>query len=1223
MSQLLDWFSNLEPAEKSSAMAIIDDCSFLHFYIDLMRNEHQQQQSSYGYSHALFMKDYLSTLFEKARIHRKSISKWDESRGYQKSFDIDLAEAKILGTDTVLLSFLNVGQTVGIDKSDFSDPFLLSLHHSTSSISSSSRSSKGCDSSLSSKGGRGDSSSLSASVESISYPIEESIGSRTARNGASLFDIKLGLQSAVSSLFNTAVLNVANKLDSQHTNHPRSSNCKISSSTVSDGLEGGMEIQLDRQIIKEPGKDHFEIAMELNRSIAISFATSGTGTFDCLFLMRPITEDSSKLLEIFRILSNGLMFSDSPSPAEVKAVISGKVLPYTGWLSNMLTVGSKAGVSSVPVPYYMMLLSRIELSIWSAYFSSLGRVKSFSDPTPSWDSDVPEGSYQSILLLPRSNRHMKAKTSNLEQTPIRNSLRVLERSSLYSLASSSVMLTLGCIIEEYKQLWRVLHKGENLKILNLFPVAKAFYSDSRNSRGRPEGIVDRLVLCPLSWIVETEGAELDARRAFNYLEMVAQGANCDDSNDSSSSGSGCAKVSSSDSVSAERLNCGPPISGISETFLDTARPGLIRFNECTKRTGAMQSSTFSAVEEGVGNSPALRGANTRSAVIPLGLSKRNVTHLTTEQVAKELKQPQPPPLCKLLNSAVMKTSVSFGIEIEIERNDEEIKEKHRLKKMMINKEVELDRKVKEQKVLSPTISTSPLIPTADITATEIIFTKNTNDPASKSKKNKKKSKSTALTTEKEDLSIDTLRVEVSMESESKHCDTVLAKENCLLRSQDIGQMCDHWAESSETRTGTFMSVANTKLPPTDAVDAADTSALPIVLADKSAPFLLPPLLLHEHRSPTTSEPDTHFMTEQQEKPAAYSNANDPSELERRNNDSDESFQLVQSKSRRLSSKQLKQHTLSNLPSNPDISQLMPRNTIALSGGDKVALPVPSEIKGSNDIIEMLKIRNDTSVTTDATESILPLEITFGSFFTGAKPTDLIQMTSECSGNQLDTLSNAHDSICNISKPSGAFISAVPLSLSLPSTTTMIAGTPTNRAGQASGECFRSPQSSFLRDDKLPPRRTHPDDERLPPSSSNMLFPSEEHTTSGQKNRKAVSQTDVAESQALTGYEVRSRNGSGKYIYNSSPSYEDTSSVTYYPSSDPNYSHPSDPRSNTTRHAVSMRRSAPYREVGSGNGGGRGSKELIEWKTKATSLRIQKTLTKNIRSFSNVSRLFSS
>jgi hypothetical protein len=475
---MLSWFEDLEASERSSAMAIVDDRAFVKFYTLLLREEQQQQQQDLP-SHALFMKDYLDSLFEKAKV--------GSPRNISHGNKFILDEMKIGGADNAadatLLSYLSASYINSGDSSDFTDPYyfdLCTLSETTGVRKNISSSSK--KSSSSNYSGNKSSLALQISVEGSligKSELEPELKSEPKSQGNGM----IGLESAITSFCDTAIVNVVNKLSNEDNERERR---KI----------------LEIKKRKESEYEHFSISTTMHSVLAVSFATSATDAFDCLFFLRPATEDYTRLIEIFHVLSNGMMFSRCPSVEEVKQNLTSKRVPMTSWLADMLQEGS-------PVPYYMLLLSRIELSIWSTYYNVMGYT-GYTGGVTSINTNV--GTSNNIMMLPRIKRDKISKVfSN------RNTLRVLELSPLTRVSSTAVMLSLGCIAEEFKIFWRTLSKHNKAKILNLFPIAKTFYSVSNNPRGRSESIVDRLILCPLEWLNDDE-AEKDVRNAYRYVK---------------------------------------------------------------------------------------------------------------------------------------------------------------------------------------------------------------------------------------------------------------------------------------------------------------------------------------------------------------------------------------------------------------------------------------------------------------------------------------------------------------------------------------------------------------------------------------------------------------------------------------------------------------------------------------------------------------------------------
>jgi hypothetical protein len=611
MTDLLRWFHNLEFAERSSVTAVVDDGNFLSFYMNLLRDEYQQPNDDKN--HALFMADYLCALFERAKKGKSS------SSTSEHSLEIQEASNSTAGTDGLvnessLLSFLNTGRISGIDTSDFDDPYVLSFCSDLGALKTDS-----------------DANLLAISprvpaVEPLKRLESESFQTPAARNEfTETMARRQGVQSAISDLMNTAVLNVANKLGNQRQ--------VVITDRIQRIDENRTVQQSDTPVAGGKAEiDHFVVAANLHSSISVSFATSGTDSFDCLFLMRPVTEDSKHLIENFLLLSRGQMFSNRPTPQYVKAALSGKSLPMMSWLADCLSPPFNS-TRSCAVPYYMLLLSRIELAMWSAFFSVCENKGSETASTLSgidaeFDGEV--GSFSNIALLPRSVRQGGKNSTPVAAAPVRNSLRVLERSTLYRLSCTAVMLSLGCITEEWKAVWRMLPTADLLRIVSEHPRLKVFYSNPKNIRGRSETIVDRLVLCPLAWVMnlaDERRAKCTYRRLEATISSITAGSN--------------------NSYNGDHVHTsGDALTGTSELRVaEKTRAGLVKFDETGKRTGAIphtsgHTHTQPEVEAEVAapaevEVEAVAGAVARPVVRPeegarhrgsaLGLTKRTVT----------------------------------------------------------------------------------------------------------------------------------------------------------------------------------------------------------------------------------------------------------------------------------------------------------------------------------------------------------------------------------------------------------------------------------------------------------------------------------------------------------------------------------------------------------------------------------------------------------------------
>lgn len=621
MTDILRWFHNLEFAERSSVTAIVDDGNFLSFYMNLLRDEYQQPNDDKN--HALFMADYLSALFERARSRKSSPSANEccvETQQTSNSTDG-------LSNESSLLSFLNSGRISGNDMSDFDDPYVQFFCSDLGVLKT---------------GGDTNLSAISPSIQAVESL--KCLGSRIPIVRKDLTETmarKQGVQLAISDLMKTAVLNVANKLGNQR------------QVVIADRLQRIDEIRkVQQNDTVLPGEkaelDHFAVAANLHSSISVSFATSGSDSFDCLFLMRPATEDSNCLIEKFLLLSRGQMFSNRPTPQYVKAALSGKSLPMMSWLADCLSPPFNSTRSSA-VPYYMLLLSRIELAMWSAFFSvcenkGSGAASAHAGIDAEFDGEV--GSFSNIALLPRSVRQSGKNSAIVAVAPVRNSLRVLERSTLYQLSCTAVMLSLGCITEEWKAVWRILPTADLLRIVSEHPRLKVFYSNPRNGRGRSETIVDRLVLCPLAWVInlaDERRAKCTYRRLESAISSITAGSN--------------------NYYNGDQINSSAESLSYELRVAEKSCAGLVKFDETAKRTGAVphtighteaEASAELAVEAVEGAVVRLVGrpeVGARHRGSALGLTKRTVTRPPPVTPAAPVPMPLlVPPLANVISA---------------------------------------------------------------------------------------------------------------------------------------------------------------------------------------------------------------------------------------------------------------------------------------------------------------------------------------------------------------------------------------------------------------------------------------------------------------------------------------------------------------------------------------------------------------------------------------------
>ena len=594
MADLIRWFHELEPVERTAAMAVIDDEKFVTFYMNILRDEHHQSKS--GASHALFMIDYLEILYDNAS-RKKPISSKDKFGNFLDYGVEQSAERPSSANDPSLLSFLSSGRVTGSDTSDFDDPYCIPFI-AQDNLSRLPNCSIGCrDTEITT------SSSAYSPSGDRGTPTDNSECSKACAKNSGLLSI---LSKHAEALFPQTDGKLENKfliIDSSH--------------------DKKRTVKEEEPPHRTNGclNDNFALAADLHQAATTSFATSGSGSFDSLFIMRPATEDSHRLVEIFEELSDCRMFSIRPSFQDIMDTFSSsnKSLPMMSWVTEILRP-KEIGIGPSPVTYYTILLSRIELSLWHTFYISTG----YHTPSPSsaippvhGNTDVDDefnavvGSFNSVTLLPRTRSSKKSKNSapvKAVLAPVRNSMVVLERSSLQQLSCAAVMLSLGCIIEEHKASWRVMSKTDMLAIISHFPAASTFYSNPKNNRGRSETVVDRLVLCPLLWITDAV-AEQEVKGAYRHLEAVVAGSSRN--SNSSNSSWGPQAMDYADLTGMPRL-------------------GIKTFDENASRTGAMgfihptQSSSGSSFKEALteGAGEATQSRTTSKASI--GLSKRNV-----------------------------------------------------------------------------------------------------------------------------------------------------------------------------------------------------------------------------------------------------------------------------------------------------------------------------------------------------------------------------------------------------------------------------------------------------------------------------------------------------------------------------------------------------------------------------------------------------------------------
>ena len=1217
MAELLQWFHNLEPAERSSAMAIVDDRHFLSFYIDLMRHEHTERELSNSNSSALFMKDYLLTLYERSKAGKHYRSD-QGSATFQEHTSNESSEDISSNHSALLLSFLNSDRLRGTDSSDFTDPFQLPCLLPGNSILKSNVTL----------------SKLSATNDVCSRGSVKPFGDTTSSN------LKLGLQSAITALFDTAVLNVVQKLGSQGQHSSATTGLVLPRATAAEPVLSDL---LGHEI------NNKDISIELHKGIAVSFATGGSGGLDCLFFMRPLTEDSYKLVQMFSDLSNGRMFNQSPSKAQVKSAVSSRSLFLAGWLDDVLTTGSNKGSSAVP--YYLLLLSRVELSMWSAYYSCSSNsinISGLGSVTDGYE-DIPTANYKSVPLLPRSSKHDRRTAPSSVLPPIRNSLRVLERSALYFHASTSVMLTLGCIIEEQKLQWRSLSTENRLRILDCFPKAKAFYSNSENPRGRPESIVDRLILCPIDWIAAEAavGAEADVVRAFRSLEAIAHSASNGYGSSSYSSSTILGGSSNEDSKNSlvrhpesKSLSHVDIMSGVS----DGNRPVFIKFNKEAKRTGAVHILSEMSGNDSTSSTTGVEQIDrsvvtTRSTGTPLGLSARKRT------------QPTPTTPIPARHTAIVQSESS---KVESSNEEEKIvvgtEEENQTAQVMAKATTSFKIKLDEDKDKDKRSDLDPIaVPAITPAAETSVMT------ASKIKRNKKKIKSIAQAAAKElsSMAENTISEEIIHAS---HIDaSICADVSGGNRVSDSGRHM----ELEDVCVGSMsLSQKNEDNSP-EFVELADT-AMPFILRNGISSPVLDKVQQLQHPlgvidSHPANQPDTvysppadialNLLTDLQYAGdqavaskiiSASLSAEGVVLLDRQR---EESVQLVLSRNEKDSRQANYLEGDSTNLVLPTAGDSLPPDAAVHATGEcsshpeeaSISLPAESLVVVSGSGVRVksreLRIEVPLGLTVGNENEDLHPAITFGSFDSieikhthpsaqlipegGVTPRSLVVVA--VAGGPVNVTGSTIESTPSLSVKS--IHSSYPASPVNPSA--LLARQLGRARAVTSIEDVSTERSGSInvltdRDDRLPIRPPLPAalTRRLNRSYSQSSFAGE--FTAPNVRGKPGSRFEAAENYVgdirfvdeAVDHDFRCSSGSYSAFGDSN------GNITDYPYNDSIQNIPDQ------RAGKSLRRTAAYRDGSSGSG--RGVREQTEWKAKTALSRLQKILTRNIRSFNNVS-----
>ena len=264
---MLAWFQTLSPGEKCAALAIVDDPTFIRFYIGLihMENDARDQGVTQGsYIHAKFAIEYLEREFEQAKSATRKNRQKNGGGNTSDVLKFKQEHSKLSPMTPSWDSILDSARIypAEIDSpTEFEDPF-----DSCEPIS------------------------LSLGTKN-SKPQTDSLISHALSNSSAELVQRQITQSTVATMCREAMRNAASRI----------------SKAEADEAE------------------HFLLSDRLHKDIVIALGSSTM--LDCLFLQKYAADDGAALVHTFRVLSNHRMFQTAPSPTEVKAVLSGRTLP--------------------------------------------------------------------------------------------------------------------------------------------------------------------------------------------------------------------------------------------------------------------------------------------------------------------------------------------------------------------------------------------------------------------------------------------------------------------------------------------------------------------------------------------------------------------------------------------------------------------------------------------------------------------------------------------------------------------------------------------------------------------------------------------------------------------------------------------------------------------------------------------------------------------------------
>lgn len=266
--------------------------------------------------------------------------------------------------------------------------------------------------------------------------------------------------------------------------HSRNLTYQVAAANVEDILGVALENatkKIERKKLSDGSLQQY-LSENLHSSIVLA-SVNGTDT-DALFC-RYATNDISKFLKMTKDLTSNHMFSQIPSHSEVKALLTGKSPPELKWVQY-------------PVACYKLLLARIEVSMWAAFYACGGTVES---PETKLLSGSLGKENNPVSVTSKQDRGIDIKKGGAVSQPILP-LSSLSQSPLLRLHSAAAMLTLGCVVEELKLFWTRLSDRSKSDLLSDAPHMLAHHADLQRCYLRSDAAVDRAVLCPFDWAIQ-------------------------------------------------------------------------------------------------------------------------------------------------------------------------------------------------------------------------------------------------------------------------------------------------------------------------------------------------------------------------------------------------------------------------------------------------------------------------------------------------------------------------------------------------------------------------------------------------------------------------------------------------------------------------------------------------------------------------------------------------